>query len=421
MAEAADPKLRVEVMPARGLAGSGAERYSFIFVGAGADAPYRDGMSSPVIARTDTANPLRTAARVAEQGTPGGSAAPQARSIVQLSAVERRFGNVIALDGVDLDVAGGEVFGIIGRSGAGKSTLVRTINALERIDGGRVTVGGEDISSLDEAGLNRVRRGIGMIFQHFNLLSAKTVAENVELPLKLAGRPRAERAAAVARMLGLVGLEDKAAVYPAQLSGGQKQRVGIARALVAGPGLLLSDEATSALDPETTLAILRLLKDLNRTLGVTIVLITHEMSVIREICDRVAVLDRGRIVEQGPVWQVFARPQAEITKRLLRTVRPPLPEALQAQLLESPVAGGRALLRIGSGGDDGYRAVLRALAGDAQWQARIEHAELDRIQEHSVGTVTFSVRERGEGALGALRAALERQGAELELLGHVAG
>ena len=197
-----------------------------------------------------------------------------AEAVLRLEAVSRAFGPVIVLDEVNLSVQRGEIFGIIGRSGAGKSTLIRTLNGLERVDAGRVVVAGQDIAALDEPYLNALRRRIGMIFQHFNLLSAKTVYENVELPLKLAGQPRAERAAAVRRMLDLVGLQDKAQVYPARLSGGQKQRVGIARALVAGPTLLLSDEATSALDPETTLSILELLRQVNRSLGVTIVLIT---------------------------------------------------------------------------------------------------------------------------------------------------
>src|SRR6202453_1786985 len=258
--------------------------------------------------------------RIRTQQGVGRSAPQRAAPIVNLESVSRSFGSTVALDRVSLEIERGEIFGIIGRSGAGKSTLIRTINALERIDTGRIVVDGRDLSLLDEAELNDVRRNIGMIFQHFNLLSTKTVFDNVELPLKLAGRPTTERKSAVYRLLDLVGLRDKAAVYPAKLSGGQKQRVGIARALVAGPALLLSDEATSALDPETTLSILRLLKDLNGTLGVTIVLITHEMSVIREICDRVAVLDHGRIVEQGPVWQVFAQPRTELTPRLLRTV-----------------------------------------------------------------------------------------------------
>jgi D-methionine transport system ATP-binding protein len=348
------------------------------------------------------------------------SAPQRARAIVHIDSVSRSFGPIVALDRVSLEIERGEIFGIIGRSGAGKSTLIRTINALERIDTGRIVVDGRDLSLLDGAELNGVRRNIGMIFQHFNLLSTKTVFDNVELPLKLAGRPRRARKLAVYRLLDLVGLREKAHVYPAKLSGGQKQRVGIARALVAGPALLLSDEGTSALDPETTLSILRLLKDLNRTLGVTIVLITHEMSVIREICDRVAVLDHGRIVEQGSVWQVFAHPRTDLTRRLLRSVRPPLPEALQESMANEPLPEGRALLRVASAEPDQYAAVLAALSGPA-WQAQIVHAEVDRVQGRPIGTVTFSVRYRGGEAQRALCALLQRQSADVEVLGYVAG
>jgi D-methionine transport system ATP-binding protein len=350
-----------------------------------------------------------------------GESAPQASgTIVCLESVRRAFGTTMALDGVTLEIERGEIFGIIGRSGAGKSTLIRTINALERIDAGRIVVDGRDLSVLDEAGLNGVRRNIGMIFQHFNLLSMKTVFDNVGLPLKLAGQARAAREQAVWRLLDLVGLRDKAAVYPTKLSGGQKQRVGIARALVSGPSLLLSDEATSALDPENTLSILRLLKHLNTTLGVTIVLITHEMSVIREICDRVAVLDHGRVVEQGPVWQVFAHPRTELTRRLLRSVRPPLPDELQGSLQDQPVPDGRTLLRIGSSESDQYRAALAVLA-DPRWQSQIVHAEVDRIQKRSVGTVTFSIRYRDGDTQRALRAALQQHDADVEVLGYVSG
>jgi D-methionine transport system ATP-binding protein len=338
--------------------------------------------------------------------------------VVRLESVHRGFGSVVALDGVTLEVDRGEIFGIIGRSGAGKSTLIRTINALERVDAGRVIVEGRDLSGLDDAELGSVRRKIGMVFQHFNLLSMKTVFENVELPLKLAGEPRALRDQTVWQMLDLVGLRDKAAVYPAKLSGGQKQRVGIARALVTRPSLLLSDEATSALDPETTLSILRLLKELKGTLGVTIVLITHEMSVIREVCDRVAVVDQGKIVEQGPVWEVFAHPKTDLTRRLLRTVRPPLPDSLQESLRIEPIPGGRVLLRVGSSEVDQYQAMM-ALLADPAWQTQIAHAEVDRIAGRSVGTVTFSVRHRGENTLHDLFNAAEYKMIDIEVLGYV--
>jgi D-methionine transport system ATP-binding protein len=347
-------------------------------------------------------------------------AAEPAGPIVRLEAVHRTFGSVAALDGITLDVNRGEIFGIIGRSGAGKSTLIRTLNALERVDAGRVIVEGHDLSTLSHAELNSSRRRIGMIFQHFNLLSMKTVFQNVELPLKLAGEDARARAETVWQMLDLVGLRDKSDVYPARLSGGQKQRVGIARALVTRPSLLLSDEATSALDPETTLSILRLLKELQGTLGVTIVLITHEMSVIREICDRVAVVDQGKIIEQGAVWQVFANPRTELTRRLLRTVRPPLPDSLQASLRIDPIPGGRTLLRVGSSEADQYQAMM-ALLADVAWETRIAHGEVDWIAGRSVGTVTFSVRQRGEHALRDLCGTAKTHSIDIEVLGHVDG
>ena len=243
-------------------------------------------------------------------------------TMLRLSGVTKKFGAYAAIEDISLDVRRGEILGVIGRSGAGKSTLIRCINGLEKPDAGSIEVLDNDevlrdIVPLDESELQKVRRRIGMIFQHFNLLSAKTVADNVALPLKIAGKSRTERKGRVEELLRLVGLDAKADAYPAQLSGGQKQRVGIARALAAAPALLLSDEATSALDPETTTAILNLLKDINRRLGLTILLITHEMSVIRAVTDRVIVLDHGRIVEQGPTERVFAAPEADLTRRLL--------------------------------------------------------------------------------------------------------
>ncbi len=243
-----------------------------------------------------------------------------AEPLLRVRQVSRRFGTVLALDDVSFDVACGEVLGIIGRSGAGKSTLIRCLNRLERPDHGSIAFDGRDITDLAERDLPPVRRRIGMIFQGFNLLSAKTVAQNVALPLKIEGRPGADRGRRVAELLDLVGLAGKADAYPAQLSGGQKQRVGIARALAADPPLLLCDEATSALDPETTRSILALLRDINRRLGLTIVLITHEMGVVRVIADRVAVLDHGRIVERGSVRDVFANPRAAVTRSLLRSL-----------------------------------------------------------------------------------------------------
>src|SRR5690606_20874193 len=226
--------------------------------------------------------------------------------------------DVPALQPTDLRVETGEVFGLIGHSGAGKSTLLRLINRLENPSGGRIIVDDEEVTALDADGLRRFRRQVGMIFQHFNLLSSKTVADNVALPLRLAGElPAADIDRRVAELLRRVGLEDHARKYPAQLSGGQRHRVGIARALATDPKILLCDEATSALDPQTTAQVLQLLAEINRELGLTIVLITHEMDVIRRVCDRVAVMDAGRIVEQGAVADVFLHPHHPTTRRFV--------------------------------------------------------------------------------------------------------
>jgi len=243
-------------------------------------------------------------------------------ALVRFEGVSRVFpgpgGGVRALDGVDLEVQRGEIFGILGRSGAGKSTLIRSVNALERPDSGRVVWDGVDLATLKPADLKGARKRMGMIFQHFNLVKTATVGENVALPLRLHGVPRAEVKARVAKFLDLVGLAEKAKSYPAQLSGGQKQRVAIARALALEPDLLLSDEATSALDPETKDSILALLKQINRTMGITVILITHELSVVQAICDRVAVLDDGKIVEVGPLFSVFTHPQSSLTRSILK-------------------------------------------------------------------------------------------------------
>ena len=219
-----------------------------------------------------------------------------------------------ALKDISLEVPTGKILGIIGKSGAGKSSLLRIINGLESISDGHVYIDDNNVAALNQA---QLRQGIGMIFQHFNLLSSKTVQDNVALPLKVAKVSQADINKRVAKVLEMVGLSDKALMYPSQLSGGQKQRVGIARALVNEPKMLLCDEATSALDPESTQLILQLLKQINKKLGITIVLITHEMQVIRDICDQVIVINQGQIVETGPVWKVFASPMHTMTQELL--------------------------------------------------------------------------------------------------------
>ncbi|MFD7550012.1 methionine ABC transporter ATP-binding protein [Streptomyces sp. NPDC059578] len=240
-----------------------------------------------------------------------------------LTKVYRSRGReVTALDGVDLHVREGEVYGVIGQSGAGKSSLIRCVNLLERPTAGTVTVDGQDLTALAGRGpragkaLRDARSRIGMVFQHFNLLSTRTVQDNVELPLEILGVSGKERSRKALELLDLVGLADKARVYPAQLSGGQKQRVGIARALAGDPKVLLSDEATSALDPETTRSILQLLRDLNRQLGLTVLLITHEMDVVKSICDSAALMEHGQIIESGTVGELLATPGSELATAL---------------------------------------------------------------------------------------------------------
>ncbi|MDM0029959.1 methionine ABC transporter ATP-binding protein [Variovorax saccharolyticus] len=302
-------------------------------------------------------------------------------------------GPVHALRGIDLTVPAGGIFGIIGRSGAGKSSLLRTINRLERPSEGRVRVDGQDVGELDENGLVGLRRRIGMIFQHFNLLSAKTVWDNVALPLVVAGVPKQEIRQRVGELLDLVGLEGKHSVRPGRLSGGQKQRVGIARALVHRPEILLCDEATSALDPETTQSILKLLRDINRRLGLTIVLITHEMSVIREICDQVLVLEGGRAVEIGPVWQVFGNPIHDATRALLQPLVHDLPDDLRGRLSVDPPASGphAQVIELRYTGEAGIEPDLARIGAALGAPARLLYGGIDRIQGHTHGRLVIAV------------------------------
>lgn len=281
--------------------------------------------------------------------------------MIKFSKVEKTYaspaGPVPALKGIDLEIAKGEIYGIIGLSGAGKSTLVRCINMLERPTGGKVIVDGQDMTALSDSELREARKDIGMIFQHFNLLSSATVYENIAFPLKLSGKSDSEIKEKVEPLLKLVGLETKAGQYPSQLSGGQKQRVGIARALASEPKVLLCDEATSALDPQTTKAILELIRDINKKLQLTVVVITHEMQVIKDICDKVAVIDKGVIAEQGTVLEVFTNPQQPITKEFISVLLSnELPAAFRGgNISQEPAEDAYLLLRltfIGESADD---------------------------------------------------------------------
>ena len=242
--------------------------------------------------------------------------------LIQIRNLEKEFfgtsgSKVTALSGINLDINKGDIYGIIGMSGAGKSTLVRCINFLEKPTGGTVIIGGRDLSALNDRELRSVRQKVGMIFQQFNLLMQRNVEDNICFPLEISGVPKAQARERAAELLELVGLSDKRLAYPSQLSGGQKQRVAIARALATNPEILLCDEATSALDPTTTRSILELLKDINKKLGITIVIITHEMSVVEEICDYIAIVDKGSLAESGRVEDVFSNPKTEAARKLV--------------------------------------------------------------------------------------------------------
>ena len=310
-------------------------------------------------------------------------------------------GPVHALRGINLEIASGEVFGIIGRSGAGKSSLVRCLNLLNRPTEGKVIVNGRDLMALSDAELRAARRDIGMVFQHFNLLSSRTVYDNVALPLELAGISKDDIYQRVTPLLELVGLDHLADRYPAQISGGQKQRVGIARALASNPKVLLSDEATSALDPETTRSILDLLRKVNRELGVTVVLITHQMLVIKQIADRVAVIDGGEIAELGPVIDVFTRPQQSITKSLIDEIVPQqLPESVMTRVsqLAAQLQPGQQgqLLRLSYAGESAYQPILSHLIRELGLDLSILHGQIDEIQEQTFGSL--AVYASGEAA-----------------------
>lgn len=326
--------------------------------------------------------------------------------MISVDRISKSYGSgddaVHALDNVSLNVARGEIFGVVGQSGAGKSTLIRTINSLERPDSGTVTVDGADISRLQGAGLRAARHNIGMIFQHFNLLSSRTVQSNVELSLEITGMERSARRRRVAEILELVGLEGKASSYPSQLSGGQKQRVGIARALASKPSVLLSDEATSALDPETTRQILDLIRELSRELGLTVMLITHEMDVVKRICDSAAVMSQGRILEQGSV------------DSLLTTEKSLLGQAL-FELGEIP-QNGNTIIEITFNGVTADRPVIAQLARTHGIDVGILGAALETIHGRQTGRTRLELPGPSDTVDAAI-ADLRSQGLFVEVLG----
>jgi D-methionine transport system ATP-binding protein len=350
--------------------------------------------------------------------------------MIQLENIHLRYpsphGPVDALQGVDLHVPGGQVFGVIGRSGAGKSSLVRTINLLARPTEGRVLVDGRDLTALSPEDLRTARHSIGMIFQHFNLLSSRTVFENVALPLQLVHERPALIKARVDELLDLVGLSDLRQRYPAQISGGQKQRVGIARALATSPRVLLSDEATSALDPETTRSILALLRQINRDFGLTIVLITHQMQVIKQVADRVAVIDAGRIVEQGAVIDVFTQPQHETTRSLVDEILPQeLPPSVIARiraLMVVNTARGNPhksqLLRLAFAGSGSDQPLLSDIVRRFGLDLNIVHGQVDEIQGQPFGSLAVHLQGASEALTDAV-AHLRSAGVLVQEVSHV--
>lgn len=312
---------------------------------------------------------------------------------------------VAALRNVSLRVEAGEIHGVLGQSGAGKSTLIRCANLLERPTEGSVHVDGQDLLALGPEALRKARQGIGMIFQHFNLFGSKTVAANVAYPLEVAGAPREAIRERVEELLSLVGLSDKALAYPSQLSGGQKQRVGIARALAPRPRVLLSDEATSALDPETTRSVLGLLRDINQKLGVTLLLITHQMDVVKAICDSVSVLERGRLVEQGKVTELLTHPSTRLHQLCFPAFAPPT---------DAP-SGRRVALTLA--GEHARRPILGTLARQFDVDALLVEGAMERVGNTRVGRLLVDLQGSADAVSQAL-AYLREQGLTHEEAAH---
>ena len=344
--------------------------------------------------------------------------------MIELSHIEKTYngpdGPVPALKGIDLTVGNGEIYGIIGLSGAGKSTLIRCINLLERPTKGQVIVDGKDLTAMSADELRAARQNIGMIFQHFNLLTSATVYDNIAFPLRLANTPEEKIRAKVEPLLTLVGLSDKAHQYPSQLSGGQKQRVGIARALANDPKVLLSDEATSALDPQTTKAILELMRDINQKLGITIVIITHEMQVIKDICDKVAVIEDGVITERGPVLDVFTNPQRPLTKEFISAVMSSeLPAALQGKpIAKDPVSGAPLLVWLTFIGDSADEPVIAALIRRFPIDVSILYGNIDHIKDTPYGRLLIGLSGAQDSIDEALTY-LSQRDLRIEVIGYV--
>ena len=316
-------------------------------------------------------------------------------SVIELRHISKVFptadGDFQALTDVNLTIQDGDIFGIVGMSGAGKSTLVRCINLLERPTQGQVLIDGKDLCGLPEKELIRQRRSIAMIFQQFNLLMQRTCLKNICFPMEIAGVPAARAKKRALELLDIVGLPDKADAYPAQLSGGQKQRIAIARALASDPKVLLCDEATSALDPTTTRSILKLIQDINQRLGITVIVITHEMAVVEEICTHVAILDHGRVMEQGTVEEIFSNPKTEAGRKLV------YPDGV----ILDPVKTSR-VVRIAFNGGSSYEPLIASLAIDCGVKVNILGADTKNINGKAFGTMLIGLPEDNAEAAKAI-------------------
>lgn len=328
-------------------------------------------------------------------------------------------GSLTALKDIYLSVAKGEIYGVMGPSGAGKSTLIRCVNFLEVPTSGEVKIEGTALSSLDAEGLREARRHMGMIFQHFNLLSSRTVARNIAFPLELKGESKKVIAARVDELCELTGLSARKQAYPEELSGGQKQRVAIARALANRPKILLSDEATSALDPETTRSILELLRSINQELGLTILLITHEMEVIKRICDRACILDHGVMLEEAPVVELFSHPKTPLAKKFVfSNLQVELPEALQRLMMKDPTDTSVPIVRLTFLGKSAGEPLMVSLHNKFNVTTNILQAHLDWVHHASIGVSICELMGQREAIVQGIQF-IQSQGVEVEVLGYV--
>ena len=344
--------------------------------------------------------------------------------MIELQHIDKIYhtssGDLHALKDINLTINEGEIYGIIRLSGAGKSTLVRCINMLEKPTSGKVIVDGQEMTALGEEQLRKARQNIGMIFQHFNLLSSRTVFGNIAFPLEIQGLDKAAIQKKVEPLLDLVGLKDRADHYPSQLSGGQKQRVGIARALASDPKVLLCDEATSALDPQTTESILNLLRDINKRLHITIVMITHQMNVVKEICDRVAVIENGEIIEQGSMVDIFTNPQKATTREFVASIQHnDLPDFVRKlDIHKDYKAGDKALVSLSFIGDSAGEPIVSVLIKEYDTNVNILTANIENLQDTPFGTLLIEV-EGDEAHLKKALDYLHERKVKDEVIGYV--